>query len=159
MLGLSSAFLRSGDGVGERVTNGRECRLSSRVEQQPQTSHLTYGLSLGTCSNGFDLFSWLRVSPLGRGKGLQKPQLPFWQRAAPGSGRVGTGLEGWRGQWQERSVPAAGRLQSGRSALLRPPLGPPGSLCSLTAVRTFRDAELQLLRSRRSKKESLRPAP
>ncbi|XP_063656141.1 spidroin-2 [Pan troglodytes] len=60
--------MRSGYGVGERVTKGK------RV-------------------NGFDLFSWLRVSPLGRGKGLQKPQLPLWQRAAPGSapGRANVG--------------------------------------------------------------------
>ncbi|KAM8811944.1 uncharacterized protein V5649_002225 [Rhynchonycteris naso] len=61
----------------------------------------------GTCNNGFDLISPQRASPLGRGKGLQKPQLQLRQRAAPDR-------RGWD------PPPAVARFASPRAALSAP---------------------------------------
>lgn len=56
--------------AGVKCSRGPELASSHFVAQSSHISPLTPGLSLGTCSNGFDLFSWLSASPLGRGKDL-----------------------------------------------------------------------------------------
>ncbi|XP_021573553.1 protein shisa-6 homolog [Carlito syrichta] len=96
------------------------------------------------------------VSPLGRGKGLQKPQLPFRQRAARGSSRVG---------------PAARGNGRGGLALLRsgfgehiPVLLRVSSLPAWFAVLInwcagFRDAKLQVLRGEGGAEKQKRSPP
>ena len=80
-LGPSSACVHARGGAGSRVPKGKTVQALLTGISVTHTRHRNSGLSLGTCSNGFDLISSQQVSPLGSGKGLQKPQLPLGQRA------------------------------------------------------------------------------
>lgn len=80
------------------------------------------GLSVGTCSNGFDLLSWLQASPLGRGRGLQKPQFAFWKRKDQAKVSAGWGSVGSVGGGGV-VLDQEGRKGSVRGRLTLPPAG------------------------------------
>lgn len=135
---------------------GRECSPCSLVAPYPHTSHLTSGLSLGTCSNGFYLISLPSVPPLERGKGLQKPQRQLWLRTArdqigwdrpPGLDPAET-VKVWSSTGQLQRVHSRPTPQPSLRAWPRSP-------CRLTGVLSFGAAELQVPRGGRSREEPL----